>query len=294
MGLIEAGIYNAVYNFGFNSQGTVIFAGSQTQSSVNITIGFDIVNSADTVVGVFSAGSAGVSNSPFAPAVQQTSFMGQSSGVYNFNAPTTDNYVKRTWLSYSILYQGPSSGGNSSGINSITYVMPNLTFSKVSGFAEITDTGMQVVSSTQRYIRFETGGIYDLDAKGDWRHDTGNVSLVQTAGILYAANARVAVQGGSFPSDKRLKEDISEFNNGLETIKKLNPKWFKYKQRKNEMFDAGVIAQEVQVYTPEFIGNRSDGFLGVNYDAIQMSMLNAIKELANRVEYLEAKLSGSI
>ena len=79
----------------------------------------------------------------------------------------------------------------------------------------------------------------------------------------------------------------------METIKKLNPKWFRFKDRRNDLFDAGVIAQDVQPYIPEFIGNREDGYMGVNYDAINMTMLNAIKELSNKVESMEAYISSS-
>jgi hypothetical protein len=216
--------------------------------------------------------------------------MGQSTGFISTTIPSDGTYYARPWYSYI----ANASGDGYSRILSKSANTPSLTFTKVSGFSELTDEGLQIVSSTSRYIKMRTGGTYDLESQGSWYHNNGDVDLCTFSGIASVNGARIAVQGGTYPSDERLKEDISNFTNGLDTIKKLNPKWFRFKNRKNDLFDAGVIAQEVEPNIPEFIGVRPDGFFGVNYDAIYMTMVNAIKELSNKIDELEAKISGSI
>ena len=50
----------------------------------------------------------------------------------------------------------------------------------------------------------------------------------------------------------------------------------------------GLIAQDVQIVLPEAIGGTSDD-LGVKYDKIIPLLVEAINELAERVERLERK-----
>jgi hypothetical protein len=286
---LDAGLYNAGYTFNYVSIGNVVQVDAFTSGQAFYSQGVDIVDGSGNVISSYTFGS-----------VSRTNFSGNSSanagtlnsdtGFISVTIPTTGTYYARPWYSYTV----NATGAGYAKIFARSYSTPILTFTKVSGFSELTDEGLQIVSSNSRYIKMQTGGTYDLESAGSWYHTGGDVNLCSFSGVAYVNGSRIAVQGGTYPSDERLKEDISEFNNGLDTIKKLNPKWFRFKDRKNDLFNAGVIAQEVQPYIPEFIGNRPDGFFGVNYDAIYMTMLNAIKELADKVEKLETQISGSI
>ena len=57
---------------------------------------------------------------------------------------------------------------------------------------------------------------------------------------------------------------------------------------------SGLIAQDVEVISTEYINEDLEGFKELNYPAIYMTMLNAIKELSIKVEKIEEQISGSI
>ena len=59
-----------------------------------------------------------------------------------------------------------------------------------------------------------------------------------------------------------------------------------YPGRNKEM---GVIAQEVQAAFPEAVVEDEKGLLMVDYPALVAALIEAVKELAERVETLEAR-----
>jgi len=52
-----------------------------------------------------------------------------------------------------------------------------------------------------------------------------------------------------------------------------------------------VIAQEVAEVLPEATKERKDGYLGVDYERIIPLLIESIKELTDKVNKLETKLS---
>ena len=53
----------------------------------------------------------------------------------------------------------------------------------------------------------------------------------------------------------------------------------------------GVIAQEIQAVLPEAVVERDTGYLAVDYHKIVPLLIEAIKDLAAKVEKLEQKLT---
>ena len=292
LGTLTGGIYNGVYSYNYTSNpgNTVLYVGATTYAFVDATIGFDIVDSAGTVVGTFAHGAGSVSNSNFNSNAAYNG-LGSSTGIFNLNIPSDGVYRKRSYYSWNISYRQTS--GNPTGMTAATFTIGAIAFTKVNSFSEITDTGMQIVSSTSRYIRMETGGAFDLDAKGSWRHDSGDVSFVGTTGNLTARGQLVSTVGGNY-SDSRLKEDVLNYNRGLSDIMQFNPKWFRFIKRQNDVMLSGLIAQDVEEVSPEYINEDVLGYKELNYPAVYMTMLNAIKELSNKIDDLESKISGSI
>ncbi len=88
-------------------------------------------------------------------------------------------------------------------------------------------------------------------------------------------------------SDRRLKKDIKPFTEGLATIKKINPVWFKYNGKGGQPNDgkyyAGIIAQEVQEVAPYMINTFTDNetnveYLNYNGNAMTYLLINSVKE----------------
>lgn len=104
-------------------------------------------------------------------------------------------------------------------------------------------------------------------------------------GALYASGDVVAF------SDGRYKENILKIDDALSKVLKLNGVTYTWKE--DGKVSAGLIAQDVQEVLPEAVtvDHDNDGKLGVNYNATVGLLVEAMKELAAKVEMLEAKLA---
>jgi hypothetical protein len=117
-----------------------------------------------------------------------------------------------------------------------------------------------------------------------------------TTGEIRATNDVTAF----YSSDVSLKENIINIPNPLEAIKKLNGVLFDWKKsymdkrggedgyfvRKR---DVGVIAQEVEKVLPEAVAQRADGIKAVKYDRLTCLLIEAVKQLQDKVDSLTKK-----
>jgi len=166
---------------------------------------------------------------------------------------------------------------------------------------DVTDAGMSIISTG-------TGNIYFGDvANGSvgrisYSHSNNALSFntnaaermrLESDGDLHADGDVIAYS--TTISDIRLKDNIVGINNALAKVGQLNGYTFEYKA--DGKVSAGVIAQEVEAVLPEAVSEKQlplkadDGqeYKVVNYDALHGLLIEAIKELTERVEALEAK-----
>jgi len=123
-----------------------------------------------------------------------------------------------------------------------------------------------------------------------------NIIVTQTitnsvlgTGIVYSSSGTLT---STNPSDIRLKQDIKPLEYGLNEIMALNPVKFKWKDGSNNGEEqVGLIAQNVQEVMPDLVKNISEDseFLGLDSYAINIVLINAIKELQERIKILENK-----
>jgi hypothetical protein len=106
-------------------------------------------------------------------------------------------------------------------------------------------------------------------------------------------------------SDIRLKKDVSRFTDGLNVISKINPIWFRYNGKggttSGEKLQVGVVAQEMKEIAPYTVGSfqakydadspAEETFYNFDYNAIGYALINAVKELDNKVKELEKENS---
>ena len=147
---------------------------------------------------------------------------------------------------------------------------------------------------------------------------TGAVTLSSTLGVTGAATLSSSLGVGTaasgttgeiratnnitayYSSDKRLKENIVPIADALIKLNSLTGVEFDWTQNYMETHggedgvfirkhDVGVIAQQLQTVLPELVIQRNDGYLAVKYDRIVALLIEAIKELEQRVNDLEAK-----
>ncbi|MDH3244437.1 MAG: tail fiber domain-containing protein [Saprospiraceae bacterium] len=164
---------------------------------------------------------------------------------------------------------------------------------------------------------------------------TGNVGIgtgLPTAKLSVNGTADKPGGGewGMF-SDKRLKQDISPFKDGIEVLMELNPVTYHYNGKYSalgspDVQHVGIIAQELQEVAPYMVDNKelvelvkegrdetyrehqrsSNSYLHVDASAIKYILVNAVKEqqkllvekeerikdLENKFEELERRMEG--
>lgn len=105
---------------------------------------------------------------------------------------------------------------------------------------------------------------------------------VYTSGNFYATSNVTAYT----TSDERLKDNIETLTDALGKVKALRGVTFTTK--KDGKPCVGVIAQELQQTFPELVTEGEDGYLYVAYANLVGVLINAVNELAARVEKLES------
>ena len=88
-------------------------------------------------------------------------------------------------------------------------------------------------------------------------------------------------------SDRNLKENIINIVDGLSIISKINPVEFTWKENNRKSF--GVIAQEIEEILPDLVQMNDEGIKSVSYIQIIPILIQAIKELKEKIEILKGK-----
>ena len=94
-------------------------------------------------------------------------------------------------------------------------------------------------------------------------------------------------------SDRRLKYDITENNDGLDKILKLKPYNYTYKSDPATL-QVGVMAQDLQKIFPQAVSKDPKGFLQIRIEDMFYSLVNSVKELAQKLEDLFDKVAQGI
>ncbi len=108
-------------------------------------------------------------------------------------------------------------------------------------------------------------------------------------------NSFNGVFGANFvnTSDIRLKDNIVEYtDNALDKISSLTPIKYNFKDEPKENIKLGLSAQEVKEQEPLCVncGESDEDFLGIDIYALNTLCLKAIKELKEKVDYLELRI----
>jgi len=88
-------------------------------------------------------------------------------------------------------------------------------------------------------------------------------------------------------SDARLKTDIETITGALDRVRKLRGVTFSRRETGNR--GVGLIAQELASIVPEAVMTHEDGLLSVAYGNLVGVLIEAVKDLADKVERLEAR-----
>jgi hypothetical protein len=90
-------------------------------------------------------------------------------------------------------------------------------------------------------------------------------------------------------SDVKRKRNFETYSNGLSAILGLQPKLYNMDfQKDGDEKQVGLVAQEVKDFIPKAYEDNNN-FIGLNYNAIIVTMVNAIQELNAKITQLENK-----
>ena len=87
-------------------------------------------------------------------------------------------------------------------------------------------------------------------------------------------------------SDENKKTNINNITNALDIVENINGVTFDWKE--SGLPSAGLIAQDVEKYLPELVSD-SEGTKSLNYNGVIGVLVEAIKELSEKIRVLEAK-----
>lgn len=121
--------------------------------------------------------------------------------------------------------------------------------------------------------------------------------------LLHVNGVAAKPGGGSWAvaSDRRLKQEVEPYNEGLSQILQIKPVWFRYNGMAGLPTDrkyVGVVAQEMQKIAPYTVGEfpyadsagRSEKYLDYDANAVMYMLVNAVKELHMRSQEKDAQI----
>ena len=125
----------------------------------------------------------------------------------------------------------------------------------------------------------------------DISYTTGNVGIGGAAGTeeLKVTGDVLATGDITAFSDERYKTNIEKVQNPLEKIEKVSGYTYEMKDDLGTR-KTGVLAQEIMKVLPEVVHGTEDTTYSVAYGNMASLFIEAIKELKNRIDILEAKV----
>lgn len=276
-----AGVNNTLIGFesGFsNAANNNTFLGHQSGYSnenganntfIGISAGFK--NKAGAY-NTFAGSNAGFSNA----GGSENAFFGNSAGKENIGG--NNNAYFGNWAGSNLksgsnnTFLGYAAGGNDNLINATA----------VGALAKVTQSNSLVLGNNANVGIGVSSPTYQLHLSTSSAAKIGS----STWGVI---------------SDKRLKKDISEFTDGLQALKQINPVWFSYNGqagiRETRKF-VGVIAQEMQKVAPytvgtftykDSLGNKTE-YLDYDANAVTYIVINALKEQQAMIEQKNSEI----
>jgi len=197
--------------------------------------------------------------------------------VDTLNQNTSGNAATATALQNARLIGGVSFNGT---------VNINLPGVNQAGTQDTSGTAANATNATNINLADESSDttcfpVFTTEATGNQapKTDADRLTYNSSVGTLHATNFNTT-------SDINLKKDIEiieNANNILSQIRGVNFTWID-----NDKPAVGVIAQDIEKVLPQLVDQRSDtGTKSVCYNGLIGVLIEAVKELSQRVEYLE-------
>ena len=128
---------------------------------------------------------------------------------------------------------------------------------------------------------------------------TNPADKLEVSGDIRVANCIKNAGGqeiaGTCSSDERLKKNIQPITGVLGKVLSLQPVTYQWRSNEVPQFrfgdqtNTGLIAQQVEKTLPELVAQNVNGYKAVNYSALPMFLLEALKEQATQIQMIAAR-----
>jgi len=173
------------------------------------------------------------------------------------------------------------------GLGSVS-TLSSIDISANTNFAVSDTTGQTGINLT---LTDDTvsGVVHALDTTDDVQFDSFGVGTA-ASGITGEIRTTGDITA-YYSSDERLKENFTPLAGALDKVKAIGGYEFDWKDGIEDVVsktghDIGVKAQELQAQYPELVHERDNGYLAVDYIKLNAVLIEAVKELAAKVEEL--------
>jgi hypothetical protein len=165
-------------------------------------------------------------------------------------------------------------------------------------FASTGTAHLGMTSSDMRLYLGSQGGAFGANSSNNLRpvgtafyQNSGGANFVferAGTGVGY-----IDASGFNDGSDEALKKNIADLTYGLDTVKSLKPRKFKWKSNSEDAI--GFIAQEVESIVPEIVSESNPegtltSFKGLSYGHLTAVLVKALQEADDKIDALETRI----
>ena len=157
---------------------------------------------------------------------------------------------------------------------------------------QLFDTNKLVLGTDGEFeISHNSSGVSSINATGDIQIERGGSIKLKTLSTGVDITGALRVTGditAFYSSDINLKTDVTPISNALDKVSSISGNTFKWNEKTDhEGEDTGIIAQEIEkLNLPGLTQTRDNGIKAVRYDKLVPLLIEAIKELNNKVKSL--------
>jgi len=284
-------------NVNFDGSGNVSI--STTIAADSVALGTDTTGNYVATIGptgagvtVSGSGSEGAGVTIGLDASANVSFNIVTAALYGTanNASALNNQAASYYTNASNMATGtmPSGRLGSGTANSTTILTGNSTFVSVAtalGYTPLRNTvdTWNTDSAGAQRLYFANGGRTFLDSGSGYEFRNSNTAI----GTLYANGTLVVTGDVNAYSDERMKTNLVNIKSPLEKIKAISGYNFTWDNARNPerngTGDVGLLAQEIEKIMPEAVHTDEKGLLVVSYNKIIPLLVEALKELSEKV-----------